>query len=210
MLMAGLMIVKMKTHRWVCKMVFKTQMHDGVEKPRNMAKVINSRLHDRNGKLYYKLINNIKDIAPIIYTLTVGLVCQNYSGLFRRPHGMYLSAKDKGEMMSIIYNWPAAKVLPIMLDVGTNNEKLLKDRLYLGLRERRFEGEEYISIVDELMEALHTRCSFRWLLISWCFTMRLWIYLKGPVYITFRHHLDGCNLDETHHLVILTTPSIMS
>nr|XP_043621791.1 NAD-dependent malic enzyme 59 kDa isoform, mitochondrial-like [Erigeron canadensis] len=160
-----------------------------------------NRLHDRNETLYYKvLIDNIKEFAPIIYTPTVGLVCQNYSGLFRRPRGMYFSAKDKGEMMSIVYNWPAPevdmivltdgsrilglgdlgvqgigipigkldmyvaaaginpqRVLPIMLDVGTNNEKLREDRLYLGLRERRLEGEEYISIVDELMEALHTR-----------------------------------------------------
>lgn len=57
------------------------------------------------------LIDNIKDFAPIIYTPTVGLVCQNYSGLFRRPRGMYFSAKDKGEMMSMIYNWPAHQVL---------------------------------------------------------------------------------------------------
>lgn len=56
------------------------------------------------------LIDNIKDFAPIIYTPTVGLVCQNYSGLFRRPRGMYFSAKDKGEMMSMIYNWPAHQV----------------------------------------------------------------------------------------------------
>ncbi|KVH89144.1 Malic enzyme, NAD-binding [Cynara cardunculus var. scolymus] len=160
-----------------------------------------NRLHDRNETLYYRvLIDNIKDFAPIIYTPTVGLVCQNYSGLFRRPRGMYFSAKDKGEMMSMIYNWPAPevdmivltdgsrilglgdlgvqgigipigkldmyvaaaginpqRVLPIMLDVGTNNQKLLEDRLYLGLRERRLEGEEYISVVDELMEALHAR-----------------------------------------------------
>ncbi|XP_071741929.1 NAD-dependent malic enzyme 59 kDa isoform, mitochondrial-like [Rutidosis leptorrhynchoides] len=160
-----------------------------------------NRLHDRNETLYYKvLIDNIKTFAPIIYTPTVGLVCQNYSGLFRRPRGMYFSAKDKGEMMSIVYNWPAPevdmivltdgsrilglgdlgvqgigipigkldmyvaaaginpqRVLPIMLDVGTNNEKLLEDSLYLGLRERRLEGEEYISVVDELMEALYTR-----------------------------------------------------
>jgi len=65
--------------------------------------------------LYYiffqVLIDNIKEFAPIIYTPTVGLVCQNYSGLFRRPRGMYFSAKDKGEMMSMIYNWPAHEVL---------------------------------------------------------------------------------------------------
>lgn len=160
-----------------------------------------NRLHDRNETLYYRvLIDNIKDFAPIIYTPTVGLVCQNYSGLFRRPRGMYFSAKDKGEMMSMIYNWPAQQVdmivltdgsrilglgdlgvqgigipigkldmyvaaaginpqriLPVMLDVGTNNEKLLNDRLYLGLRQPRLEGEEYLSIVDEFMEAVHTR-----------------------------------------------------
>jgi hypothetical protein len=56
------------------------------------------------------LIDNIKDFAPIIYTPTVGLVCENYGGLFRRSRGMYFSAKDKGEMMSMIYNWPQDKV----------------------------------------------------------------------------------------------------
>ncbi|EOX96047.1 NAD-dependent malic enzyme 2 isoform 4 [Theobroma cacao] len=160
-----------------------------------------NRLHDRNETLYYRvLIDNIKDFAPIIYTPTVGLVCQNYSGLFRRPRGMYFSAKDKGEMMSMIYNWPAQQVdmivltdgsrilglgdlgvqgigipigkldmyvaaaginpqriLPVMLDVGTNNQKLLEDPLYLGLRQPRLEGEEYLSIVDEFMEAVFTR-----------------------------------------------------
>ncbi|KAG6729895.1 hypothetical protein I3843_01G052500 [Carya illinoinensis] len=160
-----------------------------------------NRLHDRNETLYYRvLIDNIKNFAPIIYTPTVGLVCQNYSGLFRRPRGMYFSAKDKGEMMSMIYNWPAQQVdmivltdgsrilglgdlgvqgigipigkldmyvaaaginpqriLPVMLDVGTNNQRLLEDPLYLGLRQPRLEGEEYLSIVDEFMEAVFTR-----------------------------------------------------
>ncbi|XP_052877042.1 NAD-dependent malic enzyme 2, mitochondrial-like isoform X2 [Gossypium arboreum] len=160
-----------------------------------------NRLHDRNETLYFRvLIDNIKDFAPIIYTPTVGLVCQNYSGLFRRPRGMYFSAKDKGEMMSMIYNWPAQKVdmivltdgsrilglgdlgvhgigipigkldmyvaaaglnpqriLPVMLDVGTNNLKLIEDPLYLGLRQPRLEGEEYLSIIDEFIEAVLTR-----------------------------------------------------
>ncbi|GLT79600.1 hypothetical protein SLA2020_510830 [Shorea laevis] len=160
-----------------------------------------NRLHDRNETLYFRvLMNNIKHFAPIIYTPTVGLVCQNYSGLFRRPRGMYFSAKDKGEMMSMIYNWPAPQVdmivltdgshilglgdlgvqgigiaigkldmyvaaaginpqriLPLMLDVGTNNQKLLEDWLYLGVRQPRLEGEEYLSIVDEFMEAVFKR-----------------------------------------------------
>ncbi|KAL1543505.1 malate dehydrogenase (decarboxylating) [Salvia divinorum] len=79
-----------------------------------------NRLHDRNETLYYRvLIDNIKNFAPTIYTPTVGLVCQNYSGLFRRPRGMYFSAKDKGEMMSMIYNWPAQQVDMIVLTDGS-------------------------------------------------------------------------------------------
>uniref|UniRef100_A0A1D1Z7Z2 Malic enzyme n=1 Tax=Anthurium amnicola TaxID=1678845 RepID=A0A1D1Z7Z2_9ARAE len=160
-----------------------------------------NRLHDRNETMYYKiLIEKIEEYAPIVYTPTVGLVCQNYSGLFRRPRGMYFCAEDRGEMMSMVYNWPAdqvdmivvtdgsrilglgdlgvqgigiaigkldlyvaaaginpQRVLPVMIDVGTNNEKLLKDPLYLGLQQHRLDGEEYLPVVDEFMEAVFTR-----------------------------------------------------
>ncbi|XLR51774.1 hypothetical protein HN51_002508, partial [Arachis hypogaea] len=47
------------------------------------------------------------------------------------------------------------RILPVMLDVGTSNQKLLED--HLGLRQPRLEGEEYLSIVDEFMEAVHAR-----------------------------------------------------
>ncbi|KAB1225047.1 NAD-dependent malic enzyme 62 kDa isoform, mitochondrial [Morella rubra] len=175
---------------------------DGPYEPNALAKWrILNRLHDRNETMYYKvLIANIEEYAPIVYTPTVGLVCQNYSSLFRRPRGMYFSAADRGEMMSMIYNWPAdqvdmivvtdgsrilglgdlgvqgigiaigkldlyvaaaginpQRVLPVMIDVGTNNEKLIKNPVYLGLQQHRLDGDEYVAVIDEFMNAVFTR-----------------------------------------------------
>lgn len=175
---------------------------DGPSDPNALAKWrILNRLHDRNETMYYKvLIDNIEEYAPVVYTPTVGLVCQNYSGLFRRPRGMYFSSEDRGEMMSMVYNWPSdqvdmivvsdgsrilglgdlgvqgigiaigkldlyvaaaginpQRVLPVMIDVGTNNEKLLQDPLYLGIQQHRLEGDEYLAVVDEFMNAVFTR-----------------------------------------------------
>ncbi|KAF9169767.1 Malic enzyme [Mortierella sp. AD011] len=48
-------------------------------------------------------------------------------------------------------------ILPVVLDVGTNNEALLNDPLYLGMGHRRLEGDEYYSFVDEWVHAIHTR-----------------------------------------------------
>jgi len=49
------------------------------------------------------------------------------------------------------------RTLPILLDVGTNNEELLDDPLYLGITHRRVDPDEFYEIVDEFVEAARAR-----------------------------------------------------
>jgi malate dehydrogenase (oxaloacetate-decarboxylating)(NADP+) len=48
---------------------------------------------------------------------------------------------------------PPQQTLPVLLDAGTNNEALLKDPLYLGIRKRRITGAAYDAFVDEFIRA---------------------------------------------------------
>jgi malate dehydrogenase (oxaloacetate-decarboxylating)(NADP+) len=60
---------------------------------------------------------------------------------------------------------PPRYCLPIVLDVGTNNQKLLDDPFYLGLRQPRVRGDEYTAFVDEFVsavQALYPKCCIQW------------------------------------------------
>ncbi|CDR28472.1 malolactic enzyme [Staphylococcus schweitzeri] len=47
-----------------------------------------------------------------------------------------------------------SQVLPVSLDVGTNNEQLLNDELYLGNRHKRVDDETYYGFVDKFVSAV--------------------------------------------------------
>lgn len=50
-----------------------------------------------------------------------------------------------------------AYTLPVCLDVGTNNKKLLEDPMYMGARHERIGQDEYMDFVDQFMHAVRRR-----------------------------------------------------
>jgi len=158
-------------------------------------------LHDRNETLYHRiLVDHIEEMAPLIYTPTVGQACKEFGMRYTRTRGMYFTEEDHGHMAAMVHNWPhndvrvicvtdgsrilglgdlgangmgipigklslycAAggipphRVLPIVIDAGTDNEELLEDEFYLGVPEKRLKGRDYYKLIDEFMQAVKNR-----------------------------------------------------
>ncbi len=79
-------------------------------------------LHDRNEALFFRVVcDNVDEIQPLIYTPTVGLACQRFGQIFQRPRGLFISAEDRGNIKSILRNWPN----PAGIIVVTDGERIL-------------------------------------------------------------------------------------
>ncbi|MDA4845886.1 NAD-dependent malic enzyme [Hoeflea poritis] len=157
------------------------------------------RLHDNNSVLFFALIQrHLLEMLPVVYDPTVGEAIENYSEIWTRPRGVFLSvdaidtveqrlanfgasaddidllvATDAEEILGIgdwgangvdisigklaVYSAAAGidphRVIPVMLDAGTNNEKLLHDPLYTGARRARVSNKEYDALIDAYVAA---------------------------------------------------------
>ncbi|KAH9836244.1 malic enzyme [Rhodofomes roseus] len=66
-----------------------------------------TQLKDADPRIFYKLcLDNLAEFTPLIYTPTVGDACLQFSHIYRRPEGLYISYKDKGSIAKVLRNWP--------------------------------------------------------------------------------------------------------
>jgi malate dehydrogenase (oxaloacetate-decarboxylating) len=155
-------------------------------------------LQDTNEVLFYRLLlDHIEEMTPVVYTPVVALACQQFSHIYRRPRGLFISYPMRDSVPALLRNRPNPDVdvivvtdgerilgigdqgagglgipigklslytliggirpertLPIVLDVGTNNQERLNDPEYLGWRHERITGQAYFDFVDQFVQAV--------------------------------------------------------
>lgn len=92
-------------------------------------------LQDHNKRLFYRVLQvYTKELMPIVYTPIVGLACQKYSLIFKRPRGMFITTNDAGRVFEILGN------------CGEPEIKVGED-IYFGMDSKWINNDFFISTI---------------------------------------------------------------
>ncbi|MGP8018930.1 MAG: NAD-dependent malic enzyme [Thermoplasmata archaeon] len=155
-------------------------------------------LQDNNEVLFYRLlVDHLEEMTPVVYTPVVAAGCAEFSHIYRRPRGLFISYPLRDSIVELLRHRPNPEVdvivatdgerilgigdqgagglgipigklslytlfggiapertLPIVLDVGTNNQDRLKDPEYLGWRHERVTGDDYYAFIEQFVRAV--------------------------------------------------------
>jgi len=155
-------------------------------------------LQDNNEVLFYRLlVDHLEEMTPVVYTPVVAAGCAEFSHIYRRPRGLFISYPLRDSIVELLRHRPNPEVdvivatdgerilgigdqgagglgipigklslytlfggiapertLPIVLDVGTNNQDRLKDPEYLGWRHERITGDDYYAFIEQFVRAV--------------------------------------------------------
>ncbi|CZF78757.1 NAD-dependent malic enzyme [Grimontia celer] len=146
-------------------------------------------IQDTNETLFYRLVNNhISEMMPIIYTPTVGAACENFSEIYRRGRGLFISYPNRYRIDDMLNNASRHNVKVIVV---TDGERIL------GLGDQGIGG---MGIpIGKL--ALYTACGG----ISPAYTLPIVLdvgtnnpqRLSDPMYMGWRHtRVTGQDYDD--------------
>jgi malate dehydrogenase (oxaloacetate-decarboxylating) len=94
------------------------QLHTDLERYTFLAE-----LHDNNETLFFALLEeNLEKLLPIVYTPTVGAGCRQFSHLFRKPRGLFLSLPHRRRLEQVLANPRFDRVEAIVM---TDGERIL-------------------------------------------------------------------------------------
>ncbi len=83
-----------------------------------------AELHDRNEQLFYRvLMDDLQSLMPIVYTPTVGRATKEFSHVFRRGRGVWVTPGHSGRMAEVLRH--ASEGRDVRLLVVTDNESIL-------------------------------------------------------------------------------------